>query len=134
MKISDLVNKVEPFKFEYDGFTLEGEFYKYRTTTPSYAKKALASLPEIPENANNGEREAAEKARLEANEKLGAKALADTIKSWSATDDDDNPVAPSLETFESLPTPFTTAFLKYLASLREGSEAEKKESANSPSS
>ena len=134
MRISDLVNKVEPFRFEYDGFVLEGEFYKYRTTTPSYAKTALAELPEIPENASNGEREAAQKARQEASERLGARALADTIKSWNAEDDDGNALAPSMETFEKLPEPFTRMFLKFLASRREGSEEEKKASPPSPSS
>src|SRR5690348_18252559 len=102
MRISDLVNKVAPFRFEYDGFVLEGEFYKYKTTTPSYAKAALESVPKVSEEGTKEEQEAAQEARSKAMEKLGAKTLADTIKSWNA-EDENGPLPPSIEVFESLP-------------------------------
>jgi len=131
MKINDLVNKVEPFRFEYDGFVLEGEYFKYRTTTPSYAKEALAAIPKVPDGGTDEEKAAATKARGEALERVSAKSLTDTIKSWNAEDDDGNPVPISIEVFEQLPELFITAFLAFLTSLREG--AEKKESTTSPS-
>lgn len=131
MKISDLVNKVEPFKFEYDGFVLEGEFYKFRTTTPKYAKDAMASVPEIPPGLSGEELAIAEKKREDAFARLGAKSLSDTIKSWNAEDDEGNALPATVEVFEQLPQPFTNAFLDFLGVLREGEE--KKESAPSAS-
>ena len=130
MRIANLVNRFEPFKFEFDGEVLEGEYYKYRTTTPSYSKAALASLPEVPRDGTEAEIEAANEARIEGLEKLGAKALADTIKSWNAEDENGQPLPPSVEMFEQLPQPFIKAFFRYLSELREGSDSEKKESAS----
>lgn len=120
MRISDLVNKVETFRFEYDVFVLEGEWYKYRTTTPSYAKKSLEGLPEIPEGGTEEEQQAAEKARDKALADVGFQALADTIKSWNAEDDDGNALPPSREVFEQLPNTFTNKFLEFLGTLRDG--------------
>ena len=118
-KISDLVNKVDKFRFEYDGFVLEGEYYKYRTTTPNYAKQGLAKVPEVPEEGTEDEKKAAEEKRLVALTQFYDQALADTVKTWNAIDDDGNPVAPSLETFNSLPDVFTRAFTEHLRELRE---------------
>lgn len=119
MRISDLVNKVDTFRFEYDGFVLEGEYWKYRTTTPDYAKKGLAAIPEVPETGTDEEIRAAQKLRREALDTFYNQALADTVKSWNALDDDNNPVPPTLETFNSLPEPFTNAFAGFLKGLRE---------------
>lgn len=130
MRISDLVNKVEPFEFNYDGFQLTGEYYKFKTTTPAYAKASMESLPQIPENGTEEEIALAEKEREEAIGKMNAKIIADTIKSWNA-EDENGPVPPSLEIIEKLPLPFTQKFLAFIADLREGSE--KKELTPSPS-
>lgn len=119
MKIADLVNKVDTFRFEYDGFVLEGEYYKYKTTTPNYAKEGLTNLPEVPEEGTDEEKKAAQLKRDEALSKFYDKTLADTIKSWNATDEGGNPVPPSIETFSQLPMPFTTAFAGFLRELRE---------------
>lgn len=122
MKISDLVNKVEAFRFEYDGFVLEGEWYKYKTTTPRYAKEATKLLPEIPEDGTEEEQKAAQKKRNEVLEKLGHQAFADTIKSWNATNGNGEPVPPTPEVFEELPEPFVDKFFSFLKGLREGAE------------
>lgn len=119
MKISELVNKVEPFTFEYGGFTLTGEYYKFKTTTPAYAKAATEALPKVPEKGTEEEIAKAEKEREEAIGKMNAKIIADTIKSWNA-EDDGGPVPPTLEVIEKLPLPFTQKFLEYIADLREG--------------
>lgn len=119
MKISDLVNKVDKFRFEYDGFVLEGEYYKYKTTTPNYARSGLANIPKVPEDGTEEEIKAALKAREEALTTLYNKALADTIKSWNAVDGDNNPVPPTVEVLNTLPTPFTDAFAEKLKEWRE---------------
>lgn len=106
MKISDLVNKVEPFRFEYDGFILEGEFWKYRTTTPTYQRQ----LKKLTDEAETDD----------ARERVGYKWLSDAIKSWNALGENDQPLPPTSETFDSLPTPFIIEFGTYLAGLREG--------------
>lgn len=130
MRISDLVNKVEPFKFEYDGFTLEGEWYKYKTATPKYAKELLAGIPEIPDGATEQERLKLLGERIEILTETANRGLADMIKSWNATDDNGEPVPLSAAVFESLPAPFTQALTGYFKERRE----EKKESAPSQSS
>lgn len=124
MRISDLVNKVEPFTFEYDGFALSGEYYKFKTTTPAYAKAATEALPKIPEDGTEEEKAAAEKEREEALGKMNAKIIADTIKSWNA-EDENGAVPPTLEVIEQLPLPFTQKFLAFIAELREGTEQKK---------
>lgn len=132
MKISDLVNKVEPFRFEYDGFVLEGEYWKYKTTTPTYAKQALDSVPKVLDKGTDEEIAAARDAHIKGLERVGAQSLADTIKSWNAGDSDGKPLPITIETFEQLPQPFIDTFLDFLGELRVAS-AEKKESTTSPS-
>lgn len=130
MKLSDLVDKVEPFRFEYDGFVLEGEYQRYKTSTPNYVKSLLKTLPELSEDGTAAEKAAAVKARDEADLKAGLQVLADTIKSWNAVDDSGSPVPISIETFEALPISFTQALILYFRNLREGNPT----SPNSPSS
>lgn len=132
MKISDLVNKVEPFRFEYDGFVLEGEYWKYKTTTPTYAKQATASLPKVPEKGTEEEIAIAREVYIKALERVGSQSLADTIKSWNAKGDEGELLPITIETFEQLPQPFIDTFLGFLRELRMAT-AEKKESTTSPS-
>lgn len=131
-KISSLVNKVEPFRLEYDGFVLEGEWWKYKTTTPNYAKEFLESLPPIPETGTEEEKKKVEDERNKALNDFSAQVLTDTVQSWNAVDDDDQPLPISVETFNRLPQPFTEFFMAYLKDLREGAATEKK-SQTSPS-
>ena len=120
MKISDLVNKVEPFKFEYDGFVLEGEYYKYKTTTPNYAKQMLATLPDELAEGTDEEKEAATKARNEAAQKAGLKSIADMIVSWNAEDDQGNSLPLTIELLEQLPAVFTERLVDFFNDLRNG--------------
>jgi hypothetical protein len=119
MKISDLVNKVEDFEFDFDGIKLTGRYFKYKTTTPSYAKKMEDGLPEIPENGTEAEQITAIGARSKALKAAIHQGLADTIESWNAEDDDGNPVAPVAEIFASLPEPFTRALAERFKQLRD---------------
>lgn len=118
-KISDLVNKVDKFRFEYDGFVLEGEYWKYRTNTPNYVKEGTASIPEPLEEGTDEEKKKAREARNKALQDFYGKTLSDTIKSWNAVDDSEQPIPPSADTFAALPLVFTEAFMTYIASLRE---------------
>lgn len=120
MKVSELVNRVEPFKFEFDGLVLEGTYYKYRTTVPSYGRELEKSIPELLEEGTDEEKQARIKQREDALEAAGFRAIADTIKTWNAEDDDGNPLMVTAEVFNSLPDPFTTKFLAFLRELREG--------------
>lgn len=120
MKVSDLVNRVEPFEFEFDGEVLKGTYYKYRTTTPSYAKQAEAAIPPMLEEGTEEEKLARIEERTAALEATGYKALADTIKTWNAEDDEGNPLPITPETFDRLPNPFTEKFLAFLQELRAG--------------
>ena len=122
MRISDLVDRVEPFEFVYDKWTLKGEWYKYRTTTPNYAKKAAADIPEIPKDITEEEEKKAREARNKALIKVAHQAFADTIKSWDAVDGEGNPVPISPEVFDELPEPFTEKFFTFLNGLRDGTE------------
>lgn len=132
MKISTLVDKVEHFRFEFDGEVLEGEYYKYRTTTPNYYKQAHGSVPDIPEDGTEEEKATAREARNKALEAVGHKAIADTIKSWNAEDDQGNPLPVSAELFDQLPAPFTEKFLEKIRELR--GEVQNPTSPSSPSS
>lgn len=131
-KIADLVNKLEPFRLEYDEFVLEGRWWKYKTTTPSYAKRLLDSLPQIPESGTDEERQAAEKARNEAVGDQAARILTDTIESWNAVDEQDQPLAISVDTFNQMPEPFIEYFMGFFKNLRDAAGSEKK-SQTSPS-
>lgn len=119
MKISDLVNKVEPFRFEFDGEVVEGTYYKYRTTTPNYAKEAAASVEEA---LTEGTEEEKAKKRDEMMAKAGFKAVADTIISWNVEDDEGKPVPLTMETFEQLPEAFTQWFIELFNELRSPTE------------
>lgn len=119
LKISDLVNKVEAFRFEYDGFVLEGEWFKYKTTSPSYAKKLEEGVPEIAEDLSETERLKASKERFSALEKKLFQALAESIKSWNVVDEHGEPLQPSADLFEQLPEPFTSAFAGFFKKRRE---------------
>lgn len=125
-RINDLVNKLVPFRLEYDGFVLEGQWWKYRTTTPAYAKKFLESLPQVPEEGTDDEKQKAQQARSKALEEQSAQVLADTIESWNAVDEDDQPLPINAETFNQLPEPFIEFFASYFKGLREETAAEKK--------
>ncbi len=120
MKINDLVNKVESFRFEFDGEVLEGTYYKYKTTTPSYAKIASESIPAELEDGTDQEKKANQEARDVARAKIGAQMFVDTIISWNAEDAQGNPILPSVEIFEQLPSAFTEKFMDFFAELRKG--------------
>lgn len=111
MRISALINRSEKFEFDFDGEKLTGEWYKYRTTTTSYLKALQAEVPDMMEDGTDAERLTARRARNEALERVAAKFLADTIKSWDAEGDDGESLLPSQEVFDSLPGPF----VKFLA-------------------
>lgn len=120
MRISDLVNKVEDFRFEFDGEVLEGKYHKYKTTTPQYLKALSETIPPLPESGTDEEKAAATEVRNAAALKASMKMIADTIVSWNALDEQEQPIAPSLELFEQLPNLFTEKFLKFFNELREG--------------
>jgi len=124
MKINDLVNKVEPFCFVFDGEELKGEYYKWRTTTPNYRKVARAQIPDELTDGTDEEKAANAKAILEASLKVGEKAfLVDTIKSWDLTDVDGGEVVPpSSEVLEKLPEEFTLGLIAFFDELRNPKE------------
>lgn len=84
-----LINRTEPFEFEFDGITLEGQWYKWRTTSPNYQRQRaekLAGLPEIPEEGDEETKQKALEAWEQALRKVNAQTLKDTIKSWNAVE------------------------------------------------
>lgn len=139
MKLSNLVNKVEAFKFEYAGESLEGEFYLFKTTTPQYLKGLTRLTDECEERVSGieeqikavksddpdapvklAELQKQKEAAEQEQERVGYKWLVEAVKSWNAIDDSDEPLPVSQEVFNQLPTPFLLAFGKYLAGLRDG--------------
>lgn len=120
MKISDLVNKIEDFRFEFDGEVLEGKYRKYKTTTPQYLKALSESIPDVLEDGSDEEKTNAEVVRNAAATKASMKMMADTIISWNAEDDAGNALPIALDTFEQLPSLFTEKFLEFFKILREG--------------
>lgn len=120
MRISALVEKQEDFTFVFDGETLTGKFYKWKTQTPNYAKALKAQIPEELTEGTAEELAANKKAREDAAEKLGEKMfLADTIVSWDMEDvEGGEAVAPSLEVLNSLPVEFTRELSKHFDALR----------------
>lgn len=132
-RILDLVNRIEPFEFDFDGLTLKGEWYKYRTNTPKYraaremqvavAQAKMDALPtQFNDIADEAEREAAkDKAFKELRNEFAVIAgtyFTDTIKSWNAVDDN-GPIPISIEVFEGLPEVFTEALAKHFRTLRD---------------
>lgn len=126
-KINDLVEKVEPFSFPFDGMVLEGKYFKYKTTTPNYAKESLASIPDELTEGTEEEKAANRKARNEAMMTRGLKIITDTIIEWNAEDGEGNPVRPSIELFSQLPDLFTEKFMNFFQDLREPKEEKKAE-------
>lgn len=122
MKISALVDRVEDFEFHFDGEVLKGQYWKYRTTTHRWAKEVMGSLPEVLTEGTPTEITASEKARNEASEKIAARIVADTIKSWNAEDDEGNPLPPSIEVMEQLPQRFVDLLVDHFKELREPKE------------
>lgn len=120
MKISDLVNKVEPFRFEFDGLALEGTYCKWKTTTPNYLTSVFNSIPQETDGGTEEEKEANKKVRDEAVLNASLKVIADTIVTWNAEDDNGNPLPVSLDTFKQLPNQFTEKFTAFIGELREG--------------
>jgi hypothetical protein len=131
-RVTEFINRVEPFEFEFDGFTVSGEWFKYKTTTPRYQlarQKKLeaitAELNAIPDKvqaiANADERQP-ERDRLEkeCEEKLKQHAFEyyeDTIKRWR--DADGKEILLTIDTFQDLPEQFTQALATYFRKQRD---------------
>src|SRR6185369_7201427 len=94
--------------------------YKYRTTTPSYARNLLASVPDELEEGTDEEKAKAAEVRQKAMLDVGYKSIQDAIVEWDMTDGDGNPVMPSRELFDTLPNEFTSKFMDFLKELVEG--------------
>lgn len=121
MKISDLVNKVEPFCFEFDGEKLSGTYYKYKTSTPNYLKALGETIPDEVTEGTDEEKKTAAEARTKASLNAGLSLVGDMIATWDAEGDDGPlPLPLTMETLESWPNPFTEAFMDFFKKLREG--------------
>lgn len=103
--LSGLILRVEPFEFVFDDYTLKGEWYKWRTTSPQYqrAKAAkIAALPDVPENATKEDAERILAEVESAVRAINAQVMKDTIKSWDAIEEYDRTVdQASCETMSS---------------------------------
>jgi len=120
MKISDLVNRVEPFCFDFDGLKLEGTYYKYRTTVPTYLESLGQSVPNKLDTGTDEELKANADAIETAKAEIGFRLLADTIITWDVEDEEGNPLPFSMETFKCLPDLFSQKFVTFIRELREG--------------
>jgi hypothetical protein len=89
-KLLELASRVEPFTFEFDGYTLTGTWFKWRTTTPLYQRdkaKKIAALPSVPENAKAEEAERILTETEAEIRRINAQVMKDTIKSWDAVEE-----------------------------------------------
>lgn len=101
--LNDLITRADPFEFVFDEFSLKGEWYKWRTTSPQYQRakaEKIAALPQMPADAKP---EDAEKILQEIEKgirTINAQIMKDTIKSWDAVEEFARTVDQG--TFESL--------------------------------
>lgn len=89
-RILDLTKRVDNFDFTFDGYTLAGTWFKWRTTSPSYQRRKaekIAALPTVPENTNDAEAEKILAQIEKAIREINAQVMADTIASWDAVED-----------------------------------------------
>lgn len=101
MDLNGLVNRLEPFTFEYDGYTLNGRFYKYKVS-PQY----LATLKKMEDEGTEPD-------------EIGWKIISDSIESWDM-DVEGQPFPPTVDNLKQVPVVYLIAFGKYLGELREG--------------
>lgn len=89
-KILDLTRRVDKFEFTFDGYTLAGTFYKWRTTSPGYQRKKaarIAALPKVPDNATDADAEKILNEIEKTIREINAQIMADTIASWDAVEE-----------------------------------------------
>lgn len=87
--LTGLVNRVAAFEFTFDEYTIKGEWFKWRTTSPRYQRskaEKIAALPTIPKDASEAD---AEKMLADIEKeirRINAEVMKDTIKSWDAVE------------------------------------------------
>jgi hypothetical protein len=50
--VDDLLNMIVPFEFPFEGKTLKGKWYKYKTTTPTYVRTVMRRVRELREQVH----------------------------------------------------------------------------------
>jgi hypothetical protein len=111
MDLAALVNREVPFEFEFDGFVLKGDYYKYKIS-PQY----LQTLRKMGEDGT-------------APDDIGYRIIADSIKSWDM-DKGGEEFPPTVENIKELPVLYLFALGKHLGALRDENPTQP----NSPSS
>ena len=102
MNLTELVNRLDDFEFEYDGYQLKGRYYKYKIS-PQY----LATLKKMEEEGTEPD-------------EIGWKIISDSIESWDMDLGDGKPFPPTVENLKQVPVVYLIAFGKYLGELRDG--------------
>lgn len=101
--LNGLINRADLFEFEFDGYTLKGEWYKWRTTSPQYQRaraEKIAALPQVPADATTEQAEQILALIEKEIRAINAQVMADTIKSWDAVEEFDRAVDQA--TYQSL--------------------------------
>jgi hypothetical protein len=130
-----LTNLVVPFEFEFEGHKLKGRWYKYKTTTPMWARglrerqtQRLERYTEIENELRpaieSKDRRAqarliAEKTKLdEEYQRASYLWLADAIVEWNAVDAAKTPIPIDVLRFDGFPLPFMVSLGQYLEDSR----------------
>jgi len=101
--LSGLILRVDRFEFVFDDYTLTGEWYKWRTTSPQYQRaraERIAALPGVPEGASADDAQKILAVVEKEIRAINAKVMKDTIKSWDAVEE--YPATVDQATYESL--------------------------------
>lgn len=129
--VGALVNLIVPFEFPYEGSTLKGRWYKYKTTTPEYARQTQEQQNQriekylSLENQIQATKDRRAQARLlkekqaldEQYQRTNYAWLADAIVEWNATDKG-QPIPVDVIRLDSFPLPFMLALAEHLEASR----------------
>lgn len=128
-----LTNLIVPFEFPFEGQTLTGHWYKYKTTTPDHIRQRrerylqrLEAFAALQEKASASS-DAAEVLKLqkEKNEleeeaqRVKYSWLGDALIDWNATSNG-QPIPIDVLKMSGIPLPFLVAFGEYLIGTRTG--------------
>lgn len=132
--VDALTGLIVPFEFPFEGQTLKGHWFKYKTTTPDHIRERrerymqrleqYAGLEAQFKGTSNPEdvlKLQAEKNDLEEEaQRVKYSWLGDAIADWNAVDNNQQPIPIDVLKMASFPLPFLVAFGDYLIGTRTG--------------
>lgn len=133
--VDDLLNMIVPFEFPFEGSTLKGRWYKYKTTAPSYIRSLMAkvrgyrdqvlALTEQIDNTKTGDPALAQllRQRDDLDDRLQRCPydwMVDGVVEWNVVGREKEPLPITVETLDTFPLLFIEKLNGFFAAERRG--------------